>query len=67
MKNKTKRKTKSHNAKNEQQFKQTSLLSNQGIPGTPQHTDSHPCTRPWWQPFALEDPRQFMGKSWENA
>ena len=22
------------------------LFSNEGIPSTPQHTDSHPCTRP---------------------
>ena len=25
-----------------------------GIPSTPQHTGSHPCTRPWW-PRSLSD------------
>ena len=27
------------------------LLSGTGIPSTPQHTDSHPCTRPRYQPM----------------
>ena len=28
-------------------------FSIKGIPSTPQHTDSHPCTRPKWSEWSL--------------
>ena len=40
------------------------LFSSKGIPSTPQHPDSHPCTRPCDQ--SSEDHKKIMAKSSDN-